>query len=137
MKARTTLALAALICLAAATTAAAGPAPTRAWKRQIQLEALDAGARLAATGTAMIGRKNGVEFFRLRASAQMVDGDAVTAWGIDNSGQLFLIGTMEMVLGSGVLDLVSSKDPSDVFPVGDLAAVVVTRHGEKILRGTF
>ena len=138
MNARRIASLAALLALVA-TVANAGPTPTRGWQKTIELQpAASAGVDdVVAEGLAIVGKKNGVEYFGVRVFAKMPDGAKFVVRGEDVNGFGFMIGTMEMFLGSASLYLESAKVPSDVFPVGELRRVSVVYGAQEVLFGTF
>lgn len=136
MNAKKILCLAALLALVA-TTATAGPRPQRGWSKQITLEPTDYGIPLEAKALATIGSKNGVEYFGIRLFCTEEDGTVMTVYADDASGVPFMVGTMEMFLGSASLYMESSKVPSDLFPVTELRNIWIEYDGEVMVNGSF
>jgi len=136
MNARRIASLVAVLALVA-TVANAGPTPTRGWQKTIKLEVTKAGVDVNAQALAVIGKKNGVEYFGVRVFANLKDGTVLTVMGEDKAGNRYMIGTMEIFLTSADLYLESKTNPSDVFPVLALARVSVDFGADEIVFGSF
>jgi hypothetical protein len=121
--------------IAAATHA--GPIPQRGWKKEITLEPTAYGEPMDAKGIALIGVKNDVEYFGLRVFCTEPDGTRMTVYAEDSSGASFMVGSMDMFLGSASIYMESARYPSDVFPVVELRRIWVECGGESMLVGSF
>jgi hypothetical protein len=123
----------ALAFVAAAGSAGIATSPIKGYRRVVQLTPTEAGDALNAQGVVQYGIKNGVEYFGVRVFADLPDGAVVDIRVRDQKGQEFAVAKLEMFLGSGSMQVWSSKDPSDVFPVTDLSGVSVYEGGMMIL----
>ena len=94
------------------------------------------GDQLGFLGFAVKKVENGVEVFGVRAFANMPDQTMLEVMIVTAKGESS-VGAIEMFLGSGKLELVSSRDPSAAFPVSRIREVLVTYRGQAILRGQF
>jgi hypothetical protein len=56
---------------------------------------------------------------------------------IETASGKFTVGDIRLILGSGVLALRSSVQPSEVVPVPRIQGVQVTFNGEVVLEGRF
>ena len=106
------------------------------YKSRAELVATELGMRFDASGLAEKAVENGVETFAVRVVADSRDGTLFEVTIVSEDGKDD-VGAVKMVLGSGLLVLRSSIDPSAAFPVSRIKAVVVTYKGETILEGRF
>lgn len=100
----------------------------------IALEPTRLGDQLGFVGLAVKVIENGVETFGVRAVGDMPDRTMLEVMIVTEKGETG-VGMIEMFLGSGRLELVSSRDPSDAFPVSRIRGVLVTYRGQVLLRG--
>jgi len=103
----------------------------------LALEATPAGTEIDAYGVAAKIRKNGIEIFAAKVSARCDDGEILVVRGARDDGTFFDLGTIVMSLDSGSLELKSSADPSDAFPLEKLAAVSIDGRQGVLLQGKF
>jgi hypothetical protein len=100
-------------------------------------QAPSSGQQYDAVGVAAKITKNGVEMFVTKVAAACEDGTILVVRGYSSDRKVFDIGTIEMLLGSGSLELKSTKDPSQVFPLAKLMAVTVESRNGLLLEGKF
>jgi hypothetical protein len=103
---------------------------------KIELKPTEAGLRLDAVGVAAQKVKDGVEEFAVRIVANAIDGARFEVT-IETASGKFTVGDIRLILGSGVLALRSSVQPSEVVPVPRIQGVQVTFNGEVVLEGRF
>ena len=139
MRQATTWMLAGFLALALSATAQGQLGPDRTfqeYKLKAELVPTAVGEQLDAWGIAEKAVKNGVEVFAVRVVADAPDGTLFEVT-IETAEGRFDVGAVRTVLGSGLLVLRSSIDPSEAFPVARIQGVLVTFRGETILQGRF
>ena len=133
MNVRTGLVLIALVLMASAGMAQGPDAQSI-----IELQPMPVLApKLEASGVAAKLTKSGTERFVTKVVTNFEDGTIVVVRGYHDNGKTFDIGAITMLLGSGSLELKSTADPSEVFPLSNLAAITVEYRGQVLLRGEF
>ncbi len=138
--ARTSMVLALALSLTCVGMAAAQlSAPKDSQQVVIALEPTAMGQELEAWGMALKEMKNGIQVFGVRVFADMKDlaGRSTVEVLIETADGTFNIGSIQVIMGSGLLELVSSEDPSEAFPVEKIRAVHVIYRGEGMLKGSF
>jgi len=107
------------------------------FSQTIELTPTKYGSSLGAAGKAGIEMTpKGLEIFTISAMAE-VDNRTVLTVQISRRDGYFEIGGLRMLLGMGTFEQWSSVNPSPVFPVTTLKAVVVYQGKEAILEGSF
>lgn len=119
----------AVVALTVATAASAAGPVTGDFKQTYKMITTADGAQFGATGYVQIWRSNGVEGFAVRLFARMPDRSNLTVEVWNDQGQ-FEVGAFELLLGSGSLERIASRDPSPVFPLSAITrAEVRDSHG--------
>lgn len=118
------------------TASALAQGTDRPWSKAVSLEPTVAGQVADAKGEALIGSQNGVEYFAARLNAPLRNGTVVVVKAQKGKGQpVFTVGSFQMVLSSGLLELKSSVDPSPVFPVRELTMIEIYLGSDCLVRG--
>ena len=94
------------------------------------------GSQYDVMGVAAKITKNGAEMFVTKVAAAYEDGTILVVRGHRRDGA-FDLGTIEMLLGSGSLELKNSFDRSKAFPLNGLMAITVEIRGVTLLEGRF
>lgn len=117
--------------------ASAAMAQDRPWNMTIELTPTAAGDVADAKGLATIGIVNGVQTFAARLNAPLRDGTVIVVKVQKGEDRPQTVGSFIMRLGSGVLELNSSVNPSYVFPVGKLGTLELHLDGVCLVEGRF
>lgn len=134
----TTTVAAALIVLLA-TSAQAQLVPPPDFQLTVQLQATRTGATCGSSGWATIGRKAGIEVFRIVLFTKHVDNTEMLVVGLNDQEQWFKIGAVKITMGTGELEIwqPTPPDASQIFPITRLKRIAVYERGTMLLRGTF
>ena len=119
------------------TGAAMAQGTDRPWSKAIKLEPTPIGAQIDASGSAEIGSAFGVQTFAARLNAPLRNGTVVVVRAQRGTDRPFTVGSFQMLLGSGVLELKSTVNPSPVFPLKGLTMVEILLEAECLVRGQF
>lgn len=107
--------MAMIALLIASAAMAAGPVRGD-FEQTYKMETTDEGTQFGAFGYVQLERRNGIEAFGLRVFAKLPDRSNLIVEVRNDLGR-FEVGTIEMFLGSGSLQLSSATDPSPAFPL--------------------
>lgn len=139
MKRSISLVLACALLLVASVASALPLPPKGDFKRLDKMEQTSYGASLGVKGYVAATRSDGIEQFGVRLFTDRVDLRATQHFIIEatNEAGTFEIGVVEMFLGSGDLQLISSRDISEVFPLSNVRQIVVRDKTDIVLSLTY
>lgn len=139
MKRSISLVLACALLLVASVASALPLPPTGDFKRLNKMEQSSYGASIGVKGYVQVTRSDGIEQLGVRLFTDRVDLRATQHFLIEvtNEAGTFEIGVVEMFLGSGALQLISSRDVSEVFPLGGVRQLVVRDKTGVVLSLTY
>lgn len=126
----------ALAVLLTTSVAIAAPLPSEGdFQRLDKMEQTDYGFSIGVKGYIQTARRGGVEQFGVRLFMDQVDIRRRQHFIVEvtNQAGTFEIGVIETFLGSGDLQLINTRNASEVFPLANVSALVVRDKNDVVL----